>query len=139
MLTPVFALVALVLAGAAPAAAETSAAPEIPAAVDPVTAEINALLTPYRGASGKPLRAKLGRPSGRHAARDGEVASWSVSLPQDTHCRISPATGAMRCDRDPALECRMAIAFDGAGNVLDWAVVGAPEACRAFVDRLRPA
>ena len=144
MLTPLLAAIALLLADApvatpapTPPAAAAPAAPAAPAPVDPVVAEINALLTPHKDKSGDTLRGKLGFSVGRRAARDGEVVFWDANLEQPTTCGMDMATGAMRCLRGEPISCRLAIAFDTAGLVKAWAVTGAPGVCRGFVTLLK--
>jgi hypothetical protein len=147
MLTPILAALALILAetpAAAPPppppATAPSAAPAAAATpVDPVTAEIDRLLTPYKGKSGDPLRGKLGFSVGKREATDGEVVFWIVSLEQPTACGMDPATGAFRCLRGDPIQCRLAIAFDKAGIIKAWAVTGPPEVCRGFIPLLKPA
>lgn len=145
MLTPILAALALILAETPaavttpPVAAPSAAPAAAPAPVDPVTAEINALLTPYKGKSGDPLRGKLGFSVGKREAIDGEVVFWIVSLEQPTACGMDPATGAFRCLRGDPIQCRLAIAFDKAGIVKAWAVTGPPEVCRGFIPLLKPA
>ncbi len=141
MLSPLIAVLILMFAetpvAAAPAAA-TPAATATPAApVNPVTAEINALLEPYRGKSGDRLRGKLGLSSGTRKASDGEVVFWMINVQQEMSCGMDLASGAMRCLRPEPMQCRMAIAFDATGLVKAWAVTGAPDICRGFVDLLK--
>lgn len=143
MLTSILAALALILAeapaAAPPATAPAAAAPVAAAPVDPVTAEINSLLTPYTGKSGDPLRGKLGFSVGKREASDGEVIFWIVSVEQPTTCGMDPASGAFRCVRGDPVQCRLAIAFDKAGLVRAWAVTGPPEVCRGFITLLKPA
>ena len=120
----------------APAATPAPAAPAAPP-VNPVTAEINALIEPYRGKSGDRLRGKLGFSAGTRKASDGEVVFWMINVQQEMSCGMDPASGAMRCLRADPLQCRIAMAFDNAGIVKAWAVTGAPEICRGFVDLLK--
>jgi hypothetical protein len=141
MLSPLIAVLILMFAetpvAAAPAAA-TPAATATPAApVNPVTAEINALLEPYRGKSGDRLRGKLGLSSGTRKASDGEVVFWMINVQQEMSCGVDLASGAMRCLRPEPMQCRIAIAFDATGIVKAWAVTGAPDICRGFVDLLK--
>ncbi|CAN1540019.1 hypothetical protein MCEMIH16_01733 [Caulobacteraceae bacterium] len=141
MLSPLIAVLILMFAetpvAAAPAAA-TPAATATPAApVNPVTAEINALLEPYRGKSGDRLRGKLGLSSGTRKASDGEVVFWMINVQQEMSCGMDLASGAMRCLRPEPMQCRIAIAFDATGIVKAWAVTGAPDICRGFVDLLK--
>ncbi|MDP1738619.1 MAG: hypothetical protein Q8L23_14410 [Caulobacter sp.] len=145
MLTPILAALALLLAET-PAAAvppATAPAPAGPAAaaapVDPVTAEINSLLTPFKGKSGDSVRGKLGFSVGKRDASDGEVVFWIVSIEQPTTCGMDPVTGSFRCLRGEPFQCRLAIAFDKAGIVKAWAVTGPPEVCRGFITLLKPA
>lgn len=140
MLTPILAALALMLAEA-PAATPTPA-PAVPAAaaapaVDPVTAEIDALMAPYKGKSGDRLRGLLGFSAGTRAASDGEVVFWMINVEQETACGMDPATMAMRCIRGDPFQCRLAIAFDKQSVVKAWAVTGRPEICRGFVGKLK--
>lgn len=134
MLIPILAGFALMLTEA-PAAAP--AATPAPVAVNPVTAEINALLEPYKGKSGDRLRGLLGFSSGVRAASDGEVVFWMINVEQETTCGVDPSTMAMRCIRGDPFQCRLAIAFDKQGVVKAWAVTGEPEICRGFVGKLK--
>ncbi|MDO8295074.1 MAG: hypothetical protein Q7T19_01405 [Caulobacter sp.] len=144
MLTPILAALAMMLAEA-PAATPTPApapAPAVPAApaaptVDPVTAEIDALMAPYKGKSGDRLRGLLGFSAGTRAASDGEVVFWMINVEQETACGMDPATMAMRCIRGDPFQCRLAIAFDKQSIVKAWAVTGRPEICRGFVGKLK--
>ncbi|HRD27622.1 MAG TPA: hypothetical protein PLO65_04910 [Caulobacter sp.] len=108
-----------------------------PAAVDPVTAEINGLLEPYKGKPGDALRGKLGLSAGVRQASDGEVVFWVLSIEQETVCGMDPATGAMRCLRGDPFQCRLAIAFDKQSAVKAWAVSGDPAVCRGFIGKLK--
>jgi len=144
MLIPLLAALVLVLADT-PATVTppvpTPAPPTTPAvaapAIDPVRAEINALLEPYRGKTGDRLRGLLGFSSGTRSALDGEMTFWIVSLPSAMVCGVDPVNGLMRCDRGNPAECRLAIGFDVQKMVKTWAVTGAPEACRTFVGKLK--
>jgi hypothetical protein len=141
MLSPLIAVLILMFAetpvAAAPAAATPAATATPTAPVNPVTAEINALIEPYRGKSGDRLRGKLGLSSGTRKASDGEVVFWMINVQQETSCGMDLASGAMRCLRPEPMQCRIAIAFDATGIVKAWAVTGAPDICRGFVDLLK--
>jgi hypothetical protein len=148
MMTSLLVALALVLADApvaAPAAvpapaATTPAAPAAPPAakpVDPVTAEINALMSVYKDKSGDPVRGKLGFSIGRRPATDGEVVFWDSTIEQPTNCGMDMATGAMRCIRPEPFRCRIAVAFDTKGILKAWAVTGPPEVCRGFITLLK--
>jgi hypothetical protein len=141
MITPVLAALVLFLADAPAAAPVVAPAPAAAApaaaAVDPVTAEINALLAPYKGKNGDPLRGKLGFSAGTRTASDGEVVFWVISVEQETACRMDLATGAMRCDRGEPHQCRLAIAFGADKLVKAWAVTGPPQVCRGFIGLLK--
>lgn len=115
------------------------AAPAVPVkpAVDPVIAEINALMTPYKGKSGDRLRGKLGFSIGKRPAIDGEVVFWELKIEQDMTCGMAPGAMVMRCLRGDPFQCRLAIAFDKQGLVAAWAASGAPEVCRGFVAKLK--
>ena len=123
-------------AATAPAATATPAAQAV-APVNPVTAQINALIEPYRGKSGDRLRGKLGLSIGSRKASDGEVVFWMINVQQEMSCGVDPASGAMRCLRTEPLQCRLAVAFDTAGIVKAWALTGAPDICRGYVDLLK--
>jgi hypothetical protein len=140
MLTPLLAVLVLILAEApAPAAlaAPVAAPPAVAPKPDPVKAEINSILEPYRGKSGDRLRGKLGFSIGKRPASDGEVVFWMVNIEQDTVCGVDPSNGAMRCIRPDPFQCRLAIAFDPAGIVKAWAVTGEPDVCRGFITLLK--
>lgn len=140
MLTQILAALALMLAEV-PAATSPPTPPPAPtpapAAVDPVTAEINGLLTPYKGKSGDRLRGLLGFSAGTRTASDGEVVFWMITVEQETTCGVDPATMAMRCLRGDPFQCRLAIAFDKQNIVKAWAVTGDPEICRGFIGKLK--
>ena len=123
MLSPLIAVLILMFAetpvAAAPAAA-TPAATATPAApVNPVTAEINALLEPYRGKSGDRLRGKLGLSSGTRKASDGEVVFWMINVQQEMSCgmeirKIAPKKAPCTDPSPPitiissrSMDCRM--------------------------------
>jgi hypothetical protein len=147
MFSPIVVALALVFAEApaatppsappAPVAAPVPPAAPVVAPVNPVTAQINALIEPYRGKSGDRLRGKLGLSSGTRKASDGEVVFWMINVQQEMSCGVDPASGGMRCLRPEPLQCRIAIAFDTTGIVKAWAVTGAPDICRGFVDLLK--
>lgn len=138
MLTSIFAALALILADAPPAAASPAPAPAAtPAPVDPIVAEINALMTVYKNKSGDPVRGKLGFSIGRRPANDGEVVYWDTIIEQPTSCGMDMTTGAMRCIRAEPYRCRLAVAFDTAGILKAWVVTGPPEVCRGFVTLLK--
>lgn len=120
----------------APAPPATAAAPARPV-VDPVIAEINALMAPYKGKSGDRLRGKLGFSIGKRPAIDGEVVFWELKIEQDMTCGMTPGATVMRCQRGDPFQCRLAIAFDKQGLVAAWAASGAPEVCRGFVAKLK--
>lgn len=121
-----------------PVAATATATPaaEKPA-IDPVIAEINALMTPYKGKSGDRLRGKLGFSSGTRPASDGEVVFWELKVEQEMTCGMDPKTLSMRCLRGDPFQCRLAIAFDRQGLVTAWAASGVPEVCKGFVEKLK--
>jgi len=128
-------------AAATPPAAAVAAAPATtpaaPAPVDPVIAEINTLMTPYKGKSGAPLRARLGFSTGTRPAIGGEVVFWDLKVEQETACGMDPRTMAMRCLRGDPSFCRLGVAFDSKGVVTAWLASGAPEVCRQFIDKLK--
>ena len=146
MLIPGLLSLALVLAEApvaapapapvgAPAATSPAVAPAKP--VDPVVAQINALIEPYKGKKGDRLRGKLGFSIGTRPASDGEVVFWMFNVEQETSCGMDPATMDMRCIRPEPFQCRLAIAFDKDGNVKAWALTGEPQICRGFIGLLK--
>lgn len=121
----------------APAAPPVAAAPAKPPEVDPVIAEINALMAPYKGKTGDRLRGRLGFSAGTRPAMDGEVVFWEIKVEQEMSCGMDPATLAMRCLRGDPFVCRLGIAFDKTGLVTAWAASGAPAVCRQFIDKLK--
>ncbi len=138
MLTPILAALVLILAETPAAApAPTAPAPVVAPKPDPVKAEINSILEPYRGKSGDRLRGKLGFSIGKRPATDGEVVFWMVKIDQETVCGVDPSNGAMRCIRPDPFQCRLAIAFDPAGLVKAWAVTGEPDICKGFITLLK--
>jgi hypothetical protein len=60
-----------------------------------------------------------------------------INVQQEMSCGVDLASGAMRCLRPEPMQCRIAIAFDATGIVKAWAVTGAPDICRGFVDLLK--
>lgn len=138
MLTPILAALVLILAETPAAApAPTAPAPVVAPKPDPVKAEINSILEPYRGKSGDRLRGKLGFSIGKRPATDGEVVFWMVKIDQETVCGVDPSNGEMRCIRPDPFQCRLAIAFDPAGLVKAWAVTGEPDICKGFITLLK--
>ena len=123
----------------APAPPPATAAPVAPArpAIDPVIAEIDALMTPYKGKSGDRLRGKLGFTTGTRPASDGEVVFWELKVEQEMSCGMDPRTMIMRCLRGDPHQCRLGIAFDKQGLVSAWAATGVPEVCKGFVEKLK--
>lgn len=125
-----------------PAAATATTSAPAPAAaakpaVDPVIAEINALIAPYKGKSGDRLRGKLGFSSGTRPASDGEVVFWELKVEQEMTCGMDPKTLSMRCLRGDPFQCRLGIAFDKQGFVSAWVASGVPEVCKGFVEKLK--
>lgn len=120
-----------------PATAPATATAPAKPAVDPVIAEINALMAPYKGKSGDRLRGKLGFSAGSRPATDGEVVFWELKVEQDMTCGMDPKTMVMRCLRGDPLQCRLGIAFDKQGLVAAWVASGVPEVCKGFVEKLK--
>ncbi|MFZ5669445.1 MAG: hypothetical protein ACOY4K_08110 [Pseudomonadota bacterium] len=127
------AVLALMTADAPAAAGD----PPAPTPADPVKAAVDELLEPYRGKNGDPLRGRLGLSIGSRQASDGEVVFWVISVTTEMACGLDPATGSIRCARPPAMECRLAVAFDKQNLVKAWALNGAPAACQGFVTLLK--
>ena len=120
----------------APAPTPATVAPAKPA-VDPVIAEIDTLMAPYKGKSGDRLRGKLGFSAGTRTATDGEVVFWELKVEQETTCSMDPKTMDMRCLRGDPYQCRLGIAFDRQGLVAGWAASGVSEVCKGFIDKLK--
>jgi hypothetical protein len=143
MLTPALAALALMFADTVPTApppappvpvaAPAPPVPPAPPAPDPVVAEVDAVMAPFKGKSGALLRGRLGLSRSTRAASDGQVIFWVISAAQETACTVDPASGAFRCNRGSPVECQLAIAFDTTGIVKAWAVTGVPLVCREFV------
>lgn len=117
--------------------ADAPVAAVAPAPVDPVIAEVNALLQPFKGKPAADLRGRLGPAMAARAARDGEVNFWELSIEQPTTCGMDLTSGAMRCLRRDPLQCRLAAAFDRQSLLTAWAVTGTAEVCRGFIGKLK--
>lgn len=133
MLLPI--LAALLMLVEAPASATPPPAPVAPVVAtppaDPVIAEIDALLTPWKDKAGDPLRGRLGLSHSSKTASDGTVTFWKTTS-ESMACGVAPS-GEMRCGVSASAECALGIAFDKTGKVKNWKAQGAPEACRKFV------
>ena len=128
---------------ATPASVPTSAAPAVAPATAPATppppmtdaqaiARVDALMTPWKGKSGERLRGLLGLSEATRMASDGQVSFW-VRRSEATACGVS-AGGVIRCGVIGGAVCRLAVAFDKTGNVINWKASGAGEACELFFD-----
>lgn len=133
MLLPI--LAALLMLVEAPATTPVPAPTAAPVAetppADPVFAEIDALLEPWKGKSGDGLRGRLGLSHSNRPASDGSVTFWKITS-ESMACGVAPS-GDMRCGVNASAECALGVAFDKAGKVKNWRAQGAPEACRKFV------
>jgi len=114
----------------APAAAP--AVPPPPMTDAQAIARVDALMTPWKGKSGERLRGLLGLSETTRMASDGQVSFW-VRRSEATACGVS-AGGVIRCGVIGGAVCRLAVAFDKAGNVINWKASGAGEACELFFD-----
>jgi hypothetical protein len=128
---------------ATPASVPTPAAPAVAPATAPATppppmtdaqaiARVDALMTPWKGKSGERLRGLLGLSEATRMASDGQVSFW-VRRSEATACGVS-AGGVIRCGVIGGAVCRLAVAFDKTGNVINWKASGAGEACELFFD-----
>jgi hypothetical protein len=128
---------------ATPASVPTPAAPAVAPATAPATppppmtdaqaiARVDALMTPWKGKSGERLRGLLGLSETTRMASDGQVSFW-VRRSEATACGVS-AGGVIRCGVIGGAVCRLAVAFDKTGNVINWKASGAGEACELFFD-----
>ena len=120
----------------APAVAP-AAAPAVPPPPPPMTdaqaiARVDALMTPWKGKSGERLRGLLGLSETTRMASDGQVSFW-VRRSEATACGVS-AGGVIRCGVIGGAVCRLAVAFDKTGKVINWKASGAGEACELFFD-----
>jgi hypothetical protein len=95
-------------------------------------ARVDALMTPWKGKSGERLRGLLGLSETTRMASDGQVSFW-VRRSEATACGVS-AGGVIRCGVIGGAVCRLAVAFDKTGNVINWKASGAGEACELFFD-----
>ena len=114
----------------APAAAP--AVPPPPMTDAQAIARVDALMTPWKGKSGERLRGLLGLSETTRMASDGQVSFW-VRRSEATACGVS-AGGVIRCGVIGGAVCRLAVACDKAGNVINWKASGAGEACELFFD-----
>jgi hypothetical protein len=114
----------------APAAAP--AVPPPPMTDAQAIARVDALMTPWKGKSGERLRGLLGLSETTRMASDGQVGFW-VRRSEATACGVS-AGGVIRCGVIGGAVCRLAVAFDKTGNVINWKASGAGEACELFFD-----
>jgi hypothetical protein len=128
---------------ATPASVPTPAAPAVAPATAPAAppppmtdaqaiARVDALMTPWKGKSGERLRGLLGLSETTRMASDGQVSFW-VRRSEATACGVS-AGGVIRCGVIGGAVCRLAVAFDKTGNVINWKASGAGEACELFFD-----
>jgi hypothetical protein len=128
---------------ATPASVPTPAAPAVAPATAPAVppppmtdaqaiARVDALMTPWKGKSGERLRGLLGLSETTRMASDGQVSFW-VRRSEATACGVS-AGGVIRCGVIGGAVCRLAVAFDKTGNVINWKASGAGEACELFFD-----
>jgi len=122
----------------APAVAP-AAAPAVPPPPPPppmtdaqAIARVDALMTPWKGKSGERLRGLLGLSETTRMASDGQVSFW-VRRSEATACGVS-AGGVIRCGVIGGAVCRLAVAFDKTGKVINWKASGAGEACELFFD-----
>lgn|GEM_PF-5472269 len=136
MLLPI--LAALLMFVEAPAttatptpAPEATAPAAAPPPADPVFAEVDALMTPWKGKAGDGLRGRLGLSHSNKLASDGSVVFW-LTKSESMACGVTQ-TGEMRCGTNAMAECALGIAFDKEGKVKTWKLQGAPDACRKFV------
>lgn len=116
----------------APATAPAPAVPPPPMTDAEAIARIDALMTPWKGKSGERLRGLLGLSETTRMASDGQVSFW-VRRSEATACGVS-AGGVIRCGVIGGAVCRLAVAFDKTGNVINWKASGAGEACELFFD-----
>jgi hypothetical protein len=128
---------------ATPASVPTPAAPAVAPATAPAAppppmtdaqaiARVDALMTPWKGKSGERLRGLLGLSETTRMASDGQVSFW-VRRSEATACGVS-AGGVIRCGVIGGAVCRLAVAFDKTGNVINWKASGSGEACELFFD-----
>jgi len=114
------------------APATAPAAPPPPMTDAQAIARVDALMTPWKGKSGERLRGLLGLSETTRMASDGQVSFW-VRRSEATACGVS-AGGVIRCGVIGGAVCRLAVAFDKTGNVINWKATGAGEACELFFD-----
>jgi hypothetical protein len=114
----------------APAAAP--AVPPPPMTDAQAIARVDALMTPWKGMSGERLRGRLGLSETTRVASDGQVGFW-IRRSEATACGVSEG-GVIRCGVIGGAVCRLAVAFDKTGNVINWKASGAGEACELFFD-----
>lgn len=114
------------------APATAPAAPPPPMTDAQAIARVDALMTPWKGKSGERLRGLLGLSETTRMASDGQVSFW-VRRSEATACGVS-AGGVIRCGVIGGAVCRLAVAFDKTGNVINWKASGAGEACELFFD-----
>lgn len=136
-------LIAMLLAQPA-AAPSAEAAPETPApaapaqpapmTTDEAIARIDALLTPWKGKSGERLRGRLGLSEATRDASDGQAVFW-IRRSEATACGVG-AGGVIRCGVVGGAICRLAIAFDKTGKVVNWKATGTGDACELFHDEI---
>lgn len=114
------------------APATAPAAPPPPMTDAQAIARVDALMTPWKGKSGERLRGLLGLSETTRMASDGQVSFW-VRRSEATACGVS-AGGVIRCGVIGGAVCRLAVAFDKTGNVINWKASGAGEACELFFE-----
>ena len=114
------------------APATAPAVPPPPMTDAQAIARVDALMTPWKGKSGERLRGLLGLSETTRMASDGQVSFW-VRRSEATACGVS-AGGVIRCGVIGGAVCRLAVAFDKTGKVINWKASGAGEACELFFD-----
>ena len=114
------------------APATAPAAPPPPMTDAQAIARVDALMTPWKGKSGERLRGLLGLSETTRMASDGQVSFW-VRRSEATACGVS-AGGVIRCGVIGGAVCRLAVAFDKTGKVINWKASGAGEACELFFE-----
>lgn len=132
------ALAVLMLLAQSPVAPASTPAAETPkteaSQPDEGFAKIDAALRPWKGKKADRLRGQLGLSRSSTPSSNGEVVFWDRQL-ESTACDLD-AGGRMRCGSADGLVCRLGIAIDKQGQVLDWRPIGNPKACELFLPNI---
>lgn len=119
---------------AAPATTPAPVAAPAAPAVDPVFAEIDRLMAPWKGKSVGDIQGRFGLTETIKEATNGKVIFW-IMRTETMSCGVGEG-GAMRCASLTGALCRLGVAVDKEGKITNWKANGGSEACKKFVAAL---